>query len=57
MKSQMKLSMLAVATSLMLPMTASASGITPRIVNGNDANPADWPFFAQIVPSYSERSF
>lgn len=57
MKSQMKLSMLAVATSLMLPMTASASDITPRIVNGNDANPADWPFFAQIVPSYSERSF
>ncbi|CCN38534.1 putative Secreted trypsin-like serine protease [Vibrio nigripulchritudo SO65] len=58
MKSQMKLSMLAVATSLILPATASASDtISPRIVGGSDANTADWPFYAQIVPSSSERSF
>ncbi|MBD1557841.1 trypsin-like serine protease [Vibrio sp. S9_S30] len=57
MKSQMKLSLIAVATSFLLPMTANAFEITPRIVNGIDANPADWPFYAQLIYPYRERTF
>ncbi|CCN37812.1 Putative Trypsin-like serine protease [Vibrio nigripulchritudo MADA3029] len=58
MKSQMKLSILAVAASLMLPTTVNASdNVSPRIIGGMDANPASWRFFAQLIPSSTDEPF
>ncbi|USH05657.1 trypsin-like serine protease [Grimontia kaedaensis] len=55
---------MALAMTLMSPCLLAAETInqdpaevSPRIVGGVDANPADWKFYTQIVNSYSNRSF